>query len=86
MMQNHFANSPSVGSHDNFIVVETLNTRILHLEHQLKEAQARQAEEEKPRRFRWGKIGKFFNKFFKPVIDTISRLLNAIANLKRAFA
>lgn len=86
-MQNHFTNSPTVGSHDTTLSNEALHAMIVQLENQLREAQiqARQ-EEEKPRRFKWGKIGKFFNKFFKPVIDTISRLLNSIANLKRAFA
>jgi len=87
-MRNHFHNSPTVGSHDTSVSNKALHERIVQLENQLREAQvqARQREEEKPRRFKWGRIGKFFNKFIKPVVDTITRLLNAIANYRKAFA
>jgi len=89
-MNNYFNNAPTVGSTDSKPSYDGQQERIYQLEQRLTATEAQvatQKVEEKPSRFKWfKKIGKFFNNYIKPVVDTISRLLSSIASVKKAFA
>jgi len=90
MIQNHFDTSPTVGSHDNLVSMESLQTRITQLENQLHEAQAQERraaiEEKKKSKFGWKKMRKFFTSIIRPILTFIPNLINAIANLKKSAA
>lgn len=90
MSKDYFDGAPTVGSNDHIATIEELKAEIQQLKTQLRETQEQLATlktKEKPQKSKWGKrIGKFFNKYLKPVVDTFSRFLSSIASIKRAFA
>jgi len=88
-MENEFANAPTVGSNDHVSTMAQLQAENAELKERLTRLEAQQqrpAEEERPRKFKWKKVRKFFKAFIKPILDFIPRLINALANHKEAVA
>lgn len=91
MLNNSFANAPTVGSHEPTHSVEDLQAKIRQLEFQMATAEAqRKVEKEESqqpkRKIRWKRIRKLFNSFIKPILDFVPRVINAVANYKKATA
>jgi len=95
MTSDLFDGSPTVGSHDTKHNHEEHQARIFELEQRLAIAEAQLAakRDEESRKFKWGRVGKFFRKIIQPMVNTvtnlinsISRLLNSIAKLKVVYA
>ena len=94
MTFDHFANAPTVGSHDQQLTNDELRARVLYLEQRLRDAGAQHgrrnedrhqvSEGIKPKKNRWKRLRKFFRTVVKPVLDFIPRFVNAVANLKKA--
>ena len=84
MLSNHFANSPTVGSHDSNPADAELQARIWQLEQRLLAAKKQQPNPEpKPKKIRFGKIRKFFKDVIVPVLVFIPRLISAITDFKK---
>jgi len=83
MLNNHFANSPTVGSHDNNATDEDFRARLQHLEDQFRRTENRRPEEEQPKKFKWGKIRKFFSDIIKPILIFIPALISSLAAYKK---
>lgn len=99
MLNNLFANAPTVGSHDNNFKTSSeecaarmqyLEQRVQNLEQQISNREQSRYEEgqtyEKPKRkgIRWGKINKFFTAVIKPILTFLPNFLFAVAGLKKA--
>jgi len=88
-MLNHFNNSPTVGSHDIKSNDEKLQARINELEQRLAIVEAQlvaKREEEKPKKCKWGEIGKFFKKIIQPIASTVTNLMNSMSHLLNSIA
>ena len=88
MLNNHFANSPSVGSHEYNSTNEELHSRIQQLEQRLYNTERQETPPEpKPKKIRFGKIRKFFKDVIKPILIFIPAFLIALTGfMKKATA
>lgn len=84
MLNNNFANAPTVGSHDYDPAIEELQARIERLELRLShvEEEFSAKAEKRPSKIKWKKVKKVFNTFIKPVLDFIPKFINAICRFK----
>ena len=92
MLNNHFTNAPTVGSHDKTTTIDELQSQITALEQSLKEAQEKMAsmlaakEEKPPLKIKWKKLRKFFTTFVRPILTFIPNFINAISHWKKVNA
>ena len=97
MLNNNFIGAPTVGSTDANPTLESLQAQIRLMEQQLATARASAADnpdtadDDQPQKK--GKVSKFFKRFrkfftavIKPVLSFITKLMNALANLRKAEA
>ena len=86
MLDNHFTNSPTVGSHDQSTTIEDLQTQVRILQQQqLVSQEQTKVQKEKPKGwFRLKRIRKFFESIVRPVLEFIPKFITAIAQLKNA--
>ena len=84
-MADHFAGSPTVGSHDHIVTNEELHAKLNQLERRLIETQAQVApKEEKPKKIKWKKVIKIFTAFIVPVLAFLPKMINAVAGFMKA--
>ena len=99
MLQNIFSGSPSVGSNDYKSMAADLVARLERVEQQLAanekarrderqrhEEDRRRYEDAKPKKIKWSKIRKLFTSIIKPILEFIPKIINAVANYKKAAA
>jgi len=82
-MKDIFTTFPTVGSHDHQTENEDLRARVEQLEQQNRENQQRSnQQQEPPRKSRWKRFVKFFDKVVTPILNFVTDFMNALANLK----
>ena len=86
MLNNHFANSPTVGSQDQATLIDELQDRVNVLEQRLSGKNEEPAPKEKQGSAKriWKKFKEFFKDFIIPVLKILPPLISAVARLKVA--